>query len=62
MTPLSDAGKKEELLLMSAVYQERADIHERLLEQLRRGESIAPVIPRERERPVQNGPGIAVTG
>jgi hypothetical protein len=45
MTPQLDAGKKDELLLMSAVYQERADIHARLVEQLRRGEDIAPLIP-----------------
>ena len=49
MTPHSDAGKKDELLLMSAVYKERADIHAHLVEQLRRGENIAPLILHEQE-------------
>jgi hypothetical protein len=35
----------QDLALMSAVYKERADIHARLVEQLRRGEEIAPLIP-----------------
>jgi hypothetical protein len=45
---LLDPGKKEEFVFMSAVYQERADIHAHLVDQLRRGEDIAPLIPRER--------------
>lgn len=45
---LLDPGEKEESMFMSAVYQERADIHAHLVEQLRRGEDIAPLIPRKR--------------
>jgi hypothetical protein len=46
---LLDPRKKEEFMFMSAVYQERADIHAHLVEQLRRGENIAPLIPHEQE-------------
>jgi hypothetical protein len=37
-THLLDPRKKDELLVMSAVYQERADIHAQLIEKLRREE------------------------
>ena len=59
---LLDPGKKEEFVFMSAVYQERADIHTHLVEQLRRGEDIAPLIPREQEHLVENGPIHTVAG
>jgi hypothetical protein len=45
---LVDPSKKEESMFMSAVYQERADIHAHLVDQLRRGEDIAPLIPQKR--------------
>jgi hypothetical protein len=41
----SDKNRRD-LALMSAVYKERADLHARLVEQLRRGEEVAPLIPK----------------
>jgi hypothetical protein len=35
---LHDPAKKQEFMLMSAVYQERADIHAQMVERLRREE------------------------
>jgi hypothetical protein len=61
-TQLPDPNKKEEFMFMSAVYQERADLHAHLVEQLRGGEDIEPVIPRERGILVENGPTITVVG
>jgi hypothetical protein len=36
---------RQDLALMSAVYKERADIHARLIEQLRRGDEVRPFTP-----------------
>ena len=40
---LVDPSKKQEFMLMSAVYQERADIHAQMVEKLRREESLTPI-------------------
>ena len=36
---------RQDLALMSAVYKERADIHARLIEQLRCGDEVRPFTP-----------------